>query len=174
LEVSKLPDLDPETRAIGEIAAVVTALEEDQRGRVIRYIVDRFKINGAHLAPTQPEPEETATQQKDQRSFEDFATLFDACSPNTDSLRALVGAYWVQVCQGNQGFDGQSVNKELKNLGHGIGNITVALNPLIAQKPAFVLQLRKSGNTKQARKLYKVTEAGIKKIKAMIAGEDTE
>ncbi len=158
-----------------EIAAVVTALEDDQRTRVIRYIVDRFKINGAPVAPPpRPEPEEAVTEQKDQQSFEDFATLFDACSPNTDSLRALVGAYWVQVCQGNQGFDGQSVNKELKHLGHGLGNITMALNPLIGQKPAYVLQLRKSGNTKQARKLYKVTEAGIRKVKAMIAGEDTE
>jgi hypothetical protein len=167
-------DLDPETRAIGEIAAVVTALEEDQRSRVIRYIVDRFKIHGTPPAATRPQVEEPTPEDKDQRSFEDFATLFDACGPNTDSLRALVGAYWVQVCQGNQGFDGQSVNKELKHLGHGIGNITVALNPLIAQKPAYVLQLRKSGNTKQARKLYKVTEAGIKKVKAMIAGEVAE
>ncbi len=169
-----MPDLDPETRAIGEIAALVNALEEDQRGRVIRYIVDRFKIDGAPLAPTRPDTGETATEQENQRSFEDLATLFDACNPNTDSLRALVGAYWVQVCQGNQGFDGQSVNKELKNLGHGLGNITMALNPLIAQKPAYVLQLRKSGNTKQARKLYKVTEAGIKKVKAMISGEEAE
>ena len=169
-----MPDLDPETRAIGEIAAVVNGLEEDQRGRVIRYIVDRFKIDGAPLAPTRPDPDDGTTEQKNPQSFEDFASLFDACSPNTDSFRALVGAYWVQVCQGNQGFDGQSVNKELKNLGHGLGNITMALNPLIAQKPAYVLQLRKSGNTKQARKLYKVTEAGIKKVKAMIAGEETE
>jgi hypothetical protein len=108
------------------------------------------------------------------REFQDFASLFEACGPNTDSLRALVGAYWLQVCQSNQGFDGQSVNRELKNLGHGIANITQALNPLIAQKPAFVLQLRKSGTTKQARKLYKVTEAGIKRIKEMIAGAATD
>lgn len=167
-------DLDPETRAIGEIATVVNGLEEDQRGRVIRYIVDRFKISGAPSAPKRPDTGGPATAQGDQRSFEDFATLFDACGPNTDSLRALVGAYWVQVCQGNQGFDGQSVNKELKHLGHGISNITSALNPLIAQKPAYVLQLRKSGTAKQARKLYKVTEAGIKKVKTMIAGETAE
>ena len=86
-----MPDLDPETRAIGEIAALVNALEEDQRGRVIRYIVDRFKIDGAPLAPTRPDTGETATEQENQRSFEDLATLFDACNPNTDSLRL----WWV-------------------------------------------------------------------------------
>jgi hypothetical protein len=169
-----MPELDPETRAIGEITTVVSGLEEEQRGRVIRYIVDRFKIGGTASKSLRSDSEEKGTDQKDNKSFEDFASLADACGANTDSLKALVGGYWVQVCQGNQGFDGASVNKELKNLGHGIGNITVALNSLIAQKPAYVLQLRKSGNTKQARKLYKVTEAGIKKVKAMIAGEETE
>jgi|ERR1017187_9228476 hypothetical protein len=169
-----MPELDPETRAIGEITTVVSGLEEEQRGRVIRYIVDRFKIGGTTSKSARSDSEEKDTGQKDNKSFEDFDSLADACGPNTDSLRALVGGYWVQVCQGNQGFDGASVNKELKNLGHGVGNITVALNSLIAQKPAYVLQLRKSGNTKQARKLYKVTEAGIKKVKAMIEGVETE
>lgn len=169
-----MPELDPETRAIGEITTVVSGLEEEQRGRVIRYIVDRFKIGGTTSKSSRSDSEEKDTDQKDNKSFEDFASLADACGANTDSLKALVGGYWVQVCQGNQGFDGASVNKELKNLGHGIGNITVALNSLIAQKPAYVLQLRKSGNTKQARKLYKVTEAGIKKVKAMIEGVETE
>jgi DNA-binding PadR family transcriptional regulator len=46
----------------------------------------------------------------------------------------------------------------------------VALGTLIKQKPSFVLQLRKSGNTKQARKSYKLTEAGIRAVRNMISG----
>jgi hypothetical protein len=156
-------DLDPETKAIGEIAAVVTALEEDQRSRVIRYIVDRFKIHGTPPAATRPQVDEPTTEDKDQRSFEDFATLFDACGPNTDSLRALVGAYWVQVCQGNQGFDGQSVNKELKHLGHGIGNITVALNPLIAQKPRTFCSLERAATQSRRESSTKSLNLALRK-----------
>ena len=37
---------DIETKAIGEIAGIVGALEEEQRGRVIRYILERFNITG--------------------------------------------------------------------------------------------------------------------------------
>ena len=83
-----MPDLDPESRAIGEIAALVNALEEDQRGRVIRYIVDRFRIDGSPLAPTRPDPGETVTEQENQRSFEDLASSCSTSNPNTDSLRA--------------------------------------------------------------------------------------
>jgi hypothetical protein len=171
-------EIDTETKAIGEIAGIVSALDEGQRGRVIRYILERFNIAGANAmanvsggAPTRkPEDGEVTAQTGSASTFEDFASLVDACSPTTDSLKALVAGYWLQVCQGNQSFDGQSANKELKQLGHAAGNITRALSALIGQKPALVLQLRKSGNTRQARKMYKVTEAGIRKVKAMMAG----
>jgi hypothetical protein len=169
-----MSDVDKETEAIGEIAGIVGALEEDQRGRVIRYILERFKISGpskdtnARAGGTLPE-----SQTETPADFEDFASLADACNPGTDSLRALVAGYWLQAVQGAQSFDAQSANNELKNLGHPSANITMALGSLIKQKPSFVLQLRKSGNTKQARKQYKVTEAGIRKVKEMMssAGE---
>jgi hypothetical protein len=166
-----MADIDQETKAIGEIASIVSGLEDEQRGRVIRYILERFQIDGGKPATKkttvggQIEPVQNGDTQ-----FDDIASLYDACNPNTDALRALVAGYWLQVCQGAQSFDGQSANKELKHLGHVVGNITAALTTLISQKPALVLQLRKSGSTRQARKSYKVSEAGIRKIKAMVAG----
>jgi hypothetical protein len=39
-----------------------------------------------------------------------------------------------------------------------------ALDTLKAQKPAPVLQLKKAGTTTQARKTYKVTTVGLKRI----------
>jgi hypothetical protein len=171
-----MPDIDKETKAIGEIASVVEALEEDQRGRVIRYILERFNIPFASKDTKTPAGSSLAeSQTENPADFEDFASLADACNPGTDSLRALVAGYWLQVVQGAQSFDAQSANKELKNLGHPSGNITMALGTLIKQKPSLVLQLRKSGNTKQARKLYKVTESGVRKIRSMLSGtEDAE
>lgn len=169
-----MADLDQETQAIGQIASVIDSLGEEQRGRVIRYIVDRFSIPGAYAKKPTAGSDLGEVNSHTDHEFQDLASLFAACEPNTDSLRALVGAYWIQICENSQNFDGQSVNKELKHLGHGIANITKALHALIAQKPALVLQLRKSGTTRQARKLYKITDAGVKKVKAMIAGTDTE
>jgi hypothetical protein len=81
-----------------------------------------------------------------------------------------VGGYWLQVCQNSESFDGFSVNKELKDVGQGLGNITNAIDGLRSQKPALALQLKKSGKSQQARKTYKVTVPGIKAVEAMING----
>ena len=169
-----MADIDKETKAIGEIAGIVSALDEDQRERVLRYIAERFNIAGSSrslkLSPggisAQPSVDKSA-------GFSDLASLVDATRPDTDPMRALAAGYWLQVCKGSPSFDAQTANTELKHLGHPSSNITVALGSLINQKPALALQLRKSGNSKQARKSYKITEAGIRRVKAMLAG-DTE
>ncbi len=165
-----MSDIDKETEAIGKIAGIVEALEDEQRGRVIRYILERFNLIGlSNAAKSASKGSEAEPKSETPAEFEDFASLVDACHPETDSLRALAAGYWLQACQGAQNFDAQSANNELKNLGHPSANITVAFGALINQKPSLVLQLRKSGNTRQARKLYKVTEAGIRAIKTMIS-----
>jgi hypothetical protein len=169
-----MAEIDQETKAIGEIAGIMEALGEDQRGRVVRYILERFNIASARSAQKKSESGSGQDEApEDVAEFDDFASLFDACNPKTDAFKALVAAYWLQVLQGAQSFDSQSANKELKNLGHPSANITASLSTLINQKPALVLQLRKSGTTKQARKLYKLTGAGIAKVKGMMseAGE---
>jgi hypothetical protein len=104
------------------------------------------------------------------RSFSTLPDLYSAVSPVSDSARALVVGYWFQVMQGEQDLDGFSINKELKHLGHAVTNITTALSSLIERKPQLVIQTRKSGNSKQARKLYRLTDAGIKAVERMIAG----
>lgn len=103
-------------------------------------------------------------------SFEDFASLYDAANPSTESDKALVAGYWLQIIQGTSDWSGFSANKELRNLGHGVENITVALGALIDSTPRLVMQTHKAGKTKQARKKYKVTGERIKRVKQMMAG----
>jgi len=63
------------------------------------------------------------------------------------------------------------VSTELKNLGHGVANITRAFNDLKARRPALAIQVQKSGRAKQARKKYKITEAGLTKVRKMLLGQ---
>jgi hypothetical protein len=86
----------------------------------------------------------------------------------------LVVGYWFQVHQGMKDFDSQRVNAELKNMGHGVGNITEAFTRLIDRRPQFVIQTRKSGTARQARKLYRVTNEGIKRVQSMLGGQHEE
>jgi hypothetical protein len=109
-------------------------------------------------------------KRSDAPKFGSFADLFNAAQPTSNANKALVAGYWLQVYQSQDDFDAQSANKELKNLGEGIGNITIAASSLKSQKPALVIQLKKSGKSQQARKTYKVTVAGIRAVESMISG----
>jgi hypothetical protein len=100
-----------------------------------------------------------------------LADFFAAVSPTQDADKALVVAYWFQVIEGASDLDGFSLNKELKHLGHGISNITSALDTLISRKPALVIQTKKSGSSKQARKKYKVTLEGQRSVERMLNQE---
>jgi hypothetical protein len=96
----------------------------------------------------------------------------DAADPKTDRARALVAGYWQQVCEGQPSFAAQSLNTNLKNLGYRLSNITVSLEGLKSDRPALVLQLKKDGTSRQARKTYKLTHEGIRRVETMIAKED--
>jgi hypothetical protein len=160
-----------------------TDLDSQNESRIegdgISYIVARLEISlqsralphNAVNAPTAEDEPITAEDEGDSApKYNSLAELYDAIQPKTNSDKALVAGYWFQVCQGAESFDGQSVNKELKHLGHGLANITNAIDGLKNQKPALALQLKKSGTSQQARKVYKITVAGIKAVEVMIHG----
>jgi hypothetical protein len=170
--------------ADGEFAAMHTLyealdpLDDEARARVVGYIVARLDIvldqrNVAFTGGvTATSKELEAALQKEQATapkFGSFAELADAARPQTLADRALVAGYWLQVCQAADSFDGYSANKALKDLGHGIANITMAIDALRSQSPALALQLKKSGTSRQARKTYKLTVAGIKAVESMIS-----
>lgn len=102
--------------------------------------------------------------------YNSFAELYAKADPTLNSDKALVAGYWLQVCEGAENFSGFSINSELTNLGHRIANVTDALSSLIKMKPQLVLQLRKTGKSRQARKTYKLSKSGIDKVKEMIGG----
>jgi hypothetical protein len=109
----------------------------------------------------------------DELQFSDLGTLFEQANPQSASENALIAGYWFQVVKQEDDLESQKLNTELKQLGHGSNNITRDLSSLIDTKPSLVIQIRKSGSTKQARKKYRLTAEGIAKVKRMLSGEAT-
>jgi hypothetical protein len=97
----------------------------------------------------------------------DIADLYHSCDPQSDQDRALVAAYWIQETQKVNPFESRAVNNALKSLGYPIANITRALTDLASVRPQLVFQVQKSGQTRQAQKKYRVTEAGIRFVRNM-------
>lgn len=168
---------DLEFVAMKTVFAALEPLDDDARARVVSYVVSRLEISVTapvskasvaveETAPVLPSPGEVAAK------FSNFAELVAAASPKSTADKALLAGYWLQVYEGKQNFDGFAANTILKHLGEGLANITNAIDALKNQKPQLVLQLRKSGTTKQARKTYMVTAAGIKAVENMISEND--
>lgn len=164
-------ELDPELKAMSSVAAALEGLEPDVTARVLRWAGERYgvKMPSAGAAAEAAPGNGGAADE-----YEDVAALMDASNPKYGSDRALVATYWFQVVKKEPNVTGQQINDELKNLGHGLSNVTDAFNTLMNRKPALAQQVQKSGRSQQARKRYRLTEAGIRRVRAMIAGQASD
>ncbi|MDB5491916.1 MAG: hypothetical protein JWO78_1765 [Micavibrio sp.] len=155
-----------EITAMSKIASALEALDSNSKKRVLTWACQAFgvQVSGHKPASTDPVTNDNATSRI--ISGDGVAEVFDKADPQTGAQKALVVAYWFQTHDGLDGFSSQAVNSELKNLGHGIANITAAFTDLLEDKLA--LQVQKSGKTQQARKVYKLTRKGILQVEAMI------
>jgi hypothetical protein len=154
---------------MGSISAALEDLHEDARSRVLLWAMSHYGVVSGPALKGKEIPAALGDVSH-AAPYETFADLFNAASPTTEREKALVAAYWVQVCENAGSFQAQSLNEQLKNLGHGIGNITEALNQLKETRPALIVQLRKSGSSRQARKTYKLTLEGSKRAESMAQG----
>jgi hypothetical protein len=151
--------MDPEAKAYAEVMAALEPLDEAARKRVARWVSERVGVTEGSERTTA-----AATGQGISAGAEDLAGFFSGASAGSDAQKVLVAAGWSYRIGKKEDFDSQSLNSELKNLGHGVPNVTRALNSLILHQPQLVIQTRKSGTTKQARKRYRITMEGLREV----------
>jgi len=164
-------DYRAEIDAMKAVADALDGLPGDSVRRVLSWAIGAFDA-GAPLPTQSMSPKaqkESAGEAVDLgqdlgTDINELADLYYAVDPDTDSMKALVGTYWLTKYEGQPDVDAQSVNKLLKDLGFGVTNITRAFYGLVKSKPQLVLQTRKAGTTKQARKKYKMTKQGEQEI----------
>ena len=158
-----------ELEAMKKIAAALDPLDDAARARALQWAMSRFQNSKAitEFEQTSMRSPASAPNVASNTGYGTFAELFDAAGPTMEKDKALVAAYWMQVCENVPSFPAQPLNDLLKYLGHRIGNITEALTALKNERPALILQLKKGGTSRQARKIYKLTQEGAKRVAAM-------
>jgi hypothetical protein len=173
-----------EFNAIRAVHDALEPLEEEARARVLTYITSLLGIEvkmaggrnnsagSTESTALDEEAEVVAAEEaaKSAPTYSTFAELYAAASPKSNGEKALVVGYWLQICQGAENFTAATANKELTHLGHKVANITDGIDQMKNRKPMLILQLKKSGNSRQARKLYKVSHEGVKRVEEMIRG----
>jgi len=97
-----------------------------------------------------------------------FGTLLRRWTPRRASERALLGAYFLTRVQGETMLTSQAINGELKAHGVSVSNITRAMDSNLRAKPPLMVQVKKMGKTRQARKQYQMTPAGIESVERQL------
>ena len=159
--------MDPEISAMSKIAEALQNLEESARVRVLAWAVQKFEPATASGGGGSASPDITDGSSPLDR-FNEFHELVDAADPQIGLERILVAGYWFQEVQKHDSLEAFELNRALKDLGHPAGNITRDLSRLMARSPKLVIQVRKEGTTKQARKKYRLTRAGVQQVENMI------
>lgn len=175
-----MSDATSEFEAIRTVHGALEPLDDEARTRVLAYIASLLGIDSAAVG-SRDTSERGDDGEEDQGrhvtdsvtqipEFSSFAELYSRANPNSNGEKALVAGYWLQECEGGDSFTGAAANKELNNMGHKLSNITDAIEQMKSRRPMLILQLRKSGTSRQARKLYKVSQEGVNRVMEMIGG----
>jgi hypothetical protein len=161
--------MDPEIKAMGDLANALKDLEPDQVRRVLKWANERYQPRSM---PASASAFVAADGDTASAEFGEFHELFDAARPTSGLDKVLVAAYWYQAVLKHEELDSQDLNKELKHMGYASTNITRDLDHLINRSPRVIIQVRKEGKHKQARKRYKLTREGIRAVEKMLATSD--
>lgn len=100
--------------------------------------------------------------------------LLEQWRPDAMSERALLGAYVLSGGRADRTVASQAINAELKRHGLPVPNITRAIESNLRSKPPLMVQKKKLGTTRQARKQYAMTQAGVEYVEARLAGGGAE
>ncbi|MEP7310165.1 MAG: hypothetical protein ABJA98_32060 [Acidobacteriota bacterium] len=164
-----------EVKAMGRLTEALDGLAPDAIARVLRWAAEAYNVTvsgsrnkGRNDSSGASEAGDGNGSPNGEQRFASLADLYAVALPESEADKTLVAGYWFQFGDGQEDFGAQEINSALKNLGHPIKNITTAFNALKARKPAPVMQLKKSGTSKQARKTFKLTLAGKSAVEAMI------
>lgn len=96
--------------------------------------------------------------------------LLEQWSPETMAERALLGAYSLSRGRADRTVTSQAINAELKRHHIPVPNITRAIESNLRARPPLMVQKKKMGTTRQARKQYAITAEGVAFVESRLNG----
>jgi hypothetical protein len=168
-----MTDISEVKRRLDEINAAVSSydpvLKEHARDILLREAFGSLAAKPGALAEKAP-PAGVERNATDDNAQVPFNVLIEKWTPTAQADWALLGAYYFQRILGHQNVTGYQVNKELKQHGYPASNITDSFTVNMESEPARILQTKKAGKSRQGKKQYLVTTAGIKYVEDRLSG----
>ena len=95
-------------------------------------------------------------------------SIIERWKPETMAERALLGAFVLARGRPDRTVTSQAINAELKRNGLPVPNITRAIESNLRARPPLMVQKKKMGTTRQARKQYALTQEGADLVEAKL------
>lgn len=99
------------------------------------------------------------------------SSLVERWKPETMAERALLGAFVLARGRPERTVTSQAINAELKKNGLPVPNITRAIESNLRARPPLMVQKKKMGTTRQARKQYALTPEGVELVESKLREE---
>jgi hypothetical protein len=115
-------------------------------------------------------PRGSGTGRRGPRGGMAMPSLLGQWQPETMAERALMGAYTLSRGKADRTVTSQAINAELKRAGIPVPNITRAIESNLRAKPPLMVQKKKMGTTRQARKQYAITPEGVEFVESRLQG----
>lgn len=179
-----------EIGAMSAIEEVFDELSDDERDRVLHWSIARYgtKVNAGRTVSEEngsadadysnwekdgedgPDKEDEQNEEVPVHSpaFDHFAELFDHCAPTTAREKYLIAAYWLQIHKDSPSFINSKINALLRDQGHPLSRINDVAERLRKERPVPLNQISR-GKSQQAKKVLKLSTAGMRIVKEMIA-----
>lgn len=162
-----MSDLREVKELLDEINRAISSYDPVLKERARDILIERAfgtsssASSGSTAAPASRSRGRPRKSDSDEGGAEDLGSLLARWNPSTMSDKALLGAYYLSQVRGEDTVTSQAINSELKRNGLAISNITRAIEANMRPDRPLMVQEKKMGSTKQARKQYRITPAGV-------------
>lgn len=172
-----MSDLKEVKALLDEINEAISSYDPVLKERARDILLDRaFRGSAAPAAPAaeggtgrkRGRPRRAAAEEGEQTPG--LGSLLEQWTPGTMAEKALLGAYYISHVRGEGTVTSQAINSELKRNAMPISNITRAIEANMRPDRPLMVQEKKMGNTKQARKQYSITPEGVELVERRLAG----
>lgn len=163
--------LTPESEAVRKALADLEVLPLEYRSAAFPVLLEHHlrsvALSGARAVGDRPAESTRAVGPDSSKGSVDLSQLVELWRPGTRPEWALLSAYSLTGDSTTTTVTGFQVNKELRNQGIII-DISKEIQKNVDAQPALMLQVKKHGNTAQAKKEYRLTREGIRYLSAKL------
>lgn len=169
-----------ELKVLNEVADILRDLNKGEQRRTLEWLLDYFDVydegllENAYVLTEEDDVVDFSDEDYEPEAEEapvdsDFETLFAKVAPKTAIQKIVTAAWWLETKEGKDSWKSFEVNKLLKSIDIKVSSVSGTLAIEGKKEDSKIVVLEKSGDSMQARKTFRLSDAGFKFVEDRMA-----